>query len=102
VFDVAFSKDGKFIATASADKTAKIWDGQTGQELLTLNAPGPLSGVAFSPDGTQVALAGRDGTTRLYLLRIEDLIALAKSRLTRTLTLEECQTYLHGEVCPAE
>jgi WD40 repeat protein/transcriptional regulator with XRE-family HTH domain len=102
VFDVAFSRDGKFIATASADKTAKIWDAQTGQELLTLNAPGPLSGVAFSPDGTQVALAGRDGTTRLYLLRIEDLIALAKSRLTRNLTPEECQTYLHDEVCPTE
>ena len=102
VFDVAFSKDGKYIATASADKTAKVWDTQTGQELLAFNAPGPLSGVAFSPDGSQLAVAGRDGTTRLYLLRIEDLIVLAKSRLTRQLTLEECQQYLHAEICPIE
>lgn len=102
VYDISFSWDGKFLATASADKTAKVWDTATGRELLTLNAPGSLSGVAFSPDGSQLALAGRDGTTRLYLLRIEALIALAKSRLTRTWTPEECQTYLHGETCPAE
>lgn len=102
VFDVTFSWDGKFLATASADKTAKVWDAQTGQELLTLNAPGPLSGVAFSPDGSQLAAAGRDGMTRLYLLRIQDLISLAKSRLTRTWTLDECQTYLYTDACPVE
>jgi WD40 repeat protein/serine/threonine protein kinase/DNA-binding XRE family transcriptional regulator len=102
VFDVVYSPDGKFLATASADKTAKVWDAQTGQELLTLNAPGPLSGVAFSPDGAQLAAAGRDGTTRIFLLRIEDLIALAKSRLTRTWKLSECQEYLHTDACPEQ
>jgi hypothetical protein len=41
----------------------------------------------------------RDGTDRIYLLQIEDLIALAESRLTRTMTLEECQQYLHASTC---
>jgi hypothetical protein len=31
----------------------------------------------------------------------DDLIALAKSRLTRELTTEECQQYLHVDACPA-
>ncbi len=100
VFDIAFSGDSKYVATTSSDKTAKIWDVQTGKELLTLIAPSGLTGVAFSPDGSQLAVAGRDGTTRIYLLHIEDLIALAKSRLTRSLTEQECQQYLHVEACP--
>ena len=101
LFDVKFSWDGRYLATVSVDKTAKIWDAHTGKELLTLYAPASLTGVAFSPDGSQLAVGSRDGTTRIYLLHIEDLIALAKSRLTRTLTLEECQQYLHLAACPA-
>jgi WD40 repeat protein len=57
--------------------------------------------VAFSPDGTRLATSGQDGTIRIYLLRIEELIALAKSRVKRALTTGECQKYLHIEQCPA-
>lgn len=99
---VAFSADGKTIATASIDKTAKLWDAGTGKELLTLYAPDGLTSVAFSPDGSQLAVASRDGTDRIYLLKIEDLIALAKQRVTRSLTTEECQQYLHVAQCPIE
>ena len=101
VLDAVFNPDDTYIATVSGDKTAKVWDAITGQELWTFHAPDGLTGVSFSPDGSQLAVASRDGTDRIYLLKIEDLIALAKSRLTRTLTLEECQQYLHGETCPA-
>jgi hypothetical protein len=51
--------------------------------VLTFKTLVPLSGAAFSQRGFELAVAGRDGATRLYLLRIDDLIALAKSRLTR-------------------
>ncbi len=102
VFSVAFSPDGKTVATASADKTAKLWDVLTGKGLLTLRAPDGLTSVAFSPDGSQLAVASRDGTDRIYLLKIEDLMALAKQRVTRSLSTEECQQYLHVVTCPVE
>lgn len=103
VFDIAFSTDGKSIATAGADRTMKLWDAQTGEILLTLHdLPDGVSGIAFSPNGLHLAAGVRDGTARIYLLRIEDLIELAKQRVTRSLTAEECQQYLHTATCPAQ
>jgi len=68
-----------------------------------LSLPGHQSLVvrlAFSPDGRTLATASLDGTARVYVVPPEDLLALARSRLTRPLNLEECQKYLHQEMCP--
>jgi WD40 repeat protein/serine/threonine protein kinase len=53
---VAFSPDGKRLAVASNDQTVKVWDAQTGQQLLTLNFR--ANSVAFSPDGKRLATGG--------------------------------------------
>ncbi len=101
VWGVAFSPNGKYIATTSADKTSKIWDAATGEALFTLYGhAGTTYAPSFSPDGTRLATASSDGTVRVYLLRIEDLVELARSRVTRPLTEAECQKYLHVEACP--
>jgi hypothetical protein len=56
--------------------------------------------LAFSPDGTRLAYTAADATVRVLALDIDDLIHLARSRLTRSWTQEECETYLHRETCP--
>ena len=60
---VAFSPDGKLLATANGDATVGLWDPVTGQ------ASGGFSGrnaVAFSPDGTLLAAAEVGGIVRLW------------------------------------
>jgi WD40 repeat protein/tRNA A-37 threonylcarbamoyl transferase component Bud32 len=67
VWTVAFSPDGKTLATGSEDKTVKLWDPITGEERGTLRGhQGRISRVAFSPDGTVLATASWDGTVRLW------------------------------------
>jgi tRNA A-37 threonylcarbamoyl transferase component Bud32/putative hemolysin len=53
---VCFSPDGRRLATASDDHTVKVWDAQTGQELLTLQGhTGGVTSVCWSPDGRRLA-----------------------------------------------
>jgi len=64
---VAWSPDGNRIASASADKTAKVWDAMTGKELITLHGhSGALYAVAWSPDGKYIAAGCGDGTIKLW------------------------------------
>jgi WD40 repeat protein/serine/threonine protein kinase len=71
VRSVAFSPDGKRVATGSGSHhfrgEIKIWDAHTGQELLTLggHARG-VSSVAFSPDGKHLASGSDDATVRVW------------------------------------
>ncbi len=63
---VAFSADGKYIATGSYDTTVKIWNSQ-GKELQTLKGhTDVVTGVGFSPDGKYIATASIDKTLIIW------------------------------------
>ncbi|MBD2535023.1 trypsin-like peptidase domain-containing protein [Nostoc flagelliforme FACHB-838] len=78
---VAFSPDGKTLASGSSNKTIKIWNVATGQEITTLKdkedsdtVMSVLQGnsvvsVAFSPDGKTLASGSLDGTIKIWNVR---------------------------------
>jgi hypothetical protein len=67
VLSVAFSPDGKQIASGSNDTTVKVWDASTGQEIRTLKGhTNTVYSVAFSPDGKQIISGSNDGTIEMW------------------------------------
>lgn len=63
---IAYSADGRYVATGSSDRTIKIWEAATGRELRALNGNTGLKALAYSPDGRTLASSGNDGKVRLW------------------------------------
>jgi WD40 repeat protein len=67
VREVAIAPDGSWLATASADGTARIWDPVTGTQRHTLTGhTDAVREVAIAPDGSWLATASADGTARIW------------------------------------
>ncbi len=99
---LAFSPDSKQLATASLDRATKVWDLASGRDVLTLTGhANVVYSVAFSPDGTRLVTTSSDRTARVYTLDTEELLAIARMRVTRSLSDSECERELRMALCPS-
>ena len=67
IISLAFSTDGKQLASGSRDKTAKVWDVESGKEIFTLNDhSNVVRAVSFSPDGSRLVTASHDTSAKIW------------------------------------
>ncbi len=77
----AFSPDGTRIVTASFDKTARIWDANSGKELAKLEGhEGGVYSARFSPDGKQIVTAAWEKTAPVRLWDVSSLLDVKEIR----------------------
>ncbi|NEP30976.1 MULTISPECIES: hypothetical protein [Moorena] len=74
IYDIAISEDSN-ILVASVDKTVKLWDINSGEELAILEShSAPILTIAISSDGKTIASAGSDKTIKVWDVESRQLL----------------------------
>lgn len=63
---ISFAPDGKTLATGSVDKTVRLWQCSTGQELMVWPFPAHVRSLAFARDGSFLQVATCDGRLTVF------------------------------------
>jgi len=98
VDSLAFSPDGKILATGNDNGAIQLWDAATQQPITVFTAtPGPITSVAFSPDGKTLASATADHTVALWdVAYLADVVKQLCASAERPLTRAEWAHYAPG------
>jgi WD40 repeat protein len=96
-----FSPDSTRIVTSSDDGAAQVWNAHTGELIFTsLDEPSDVEFAFIGSDGSKIVLLYSDGRILVHAIAFDDVLEIAKGRVTRSLTDAECRTYLHVPACP--
>jgi WD40 repeat protein len=75
---LSFSCDGKILASAGNDKTVKLWNVETGEEMKTLTGHSEaVYAVVFSPNGNILASSSQDKTVKLWKVDVDSVVEIS-------------------------
>jgi WD40 repeat protein len=102
VVALAFDGTGSLVASASTDGTVRVWRARTGESLAVLRPAESVAatGALFTRDGRHLVTMWDDSVARVWTLDTDELVRIARNRLTRGLSGGECERYLHVASCP--
>jgi serine/threonine protein kinase/WD40 repeat protein/DNA-binding SARP family transcriptional activator len=100
IYGLEFSPDGSHFAIGSADGSIRVVDTLSDEQLVLPGRGSGVQDIAFSRDGSMLASTS-GGIARVWALNVDDLLQIARQKLTRSWTPEECRIYLHLSTCPA-
>jgi WD40 repeat protein/DNA-binding SARP family transcriptional activator len=102
VFDLAITPDGTRMATTGSDGFVRLWDTHDGQlqQLIPLTE-GWAKAVRFISDH-HLMVGTSEGLVAVLTTDVAELATIARDRLPRGFTAQECRTYLRLEACPDE
>ena len=94
--DLVFSTDGRFLASASRDKTVRLWNREnlTAQPIKLQDHPDWVFTVAFSPDNSQILAGTKEQVVRAWPTNIEVMADKICGKIDRNLTQDEWETYV--------
>jgi WD40 repeat protein len=98
VFSAAFNREGTLVLTGSRDKTARLWDARTWQEVARVAASGFVYVASFSPDERAFVTASGDGFVRIWEVEASAMATTACERLRRNLSPDEWRQYVGMEI----
>ena len=102
VNSMVFSPDSRFLATASADRTARLVEISSRKEVARIEHAAAVLNIDFSPDGRLLATASEDNTARMVWADPQHIFDLLCSKAGRNLTREEWNNYIGvGEPKPS-
>jgi serine/threonine protein kinase/DNA-binding SARP family transcriptional activator/WD40 repeat protein len=99
--DLDVSPDGTKIASADFSGLVRIWDLRSRKPLQDLPfGDKPIENVEFLDNRHLLVGPANGPDVQIVTLDVDELLWIARSRLTRGFTQEECRTYLHVDTCP--
>ncbi|MCB8944258.1 MAG: hypothetical protein H6658_10930 [Ardenticatenaceae bacterium] len=91
-----FSRDESQLLTTAVDKTVRLWQVETGEEVLSWRFQNGVSWAGWSPDERHILVVEGQRLWQ-YWVRMEDLITAVCPRISRNMTVEEWARYMMGE-----
>jgi WD40 repeat protein len=100
VFHLDFSPDSRSIVTTGFDGFVRLWDARDGSLLQGISMGEDYGKAVAFTDDRHVVVGTQNGLVAGLTFDVDELLRIGRSRVTRTLTDQECRTYLHLDGCP--